>query len=40
MKKTEPIFTAHLFPEIDLKLITLLKSLSEEDWQKQTPAPK
>lgn len=35
----EPIFTAELFPKLDEKLIELLKSLSIEDWEKQTLAP-
>ncbi|MDX2303437.1 MAG: maleylpyruvate isomerase N-terminal domain-containing protein [Microscillaceae bacterium] len=39
MKKPKPIFLADLFPILDQKLIQLLKSLSDEDWQKQTLAP-
>jgi uncharacterized protein (TIGR03083 family) len=35
-----PIFTAHLFPEIEAKLIELLRSLTPLDWEKQTVAPK
>ena len=35
-----PIFTAHLFPHLEAKLIELLRSLSPEDWEKQTIAPK
>jgi uncharacterized protein (TIGR03083 family) len=35
-----PIFTAHLFPKIETKLIELLRSLAPEDWEKQTIAPK
>jgi uncharacterized protein (TIGR03083 family) len=35
-----PIFTAHLFPELEAKLIELLRSLGPEDWEKQTFAPK
>lgn len=34
-----PIFTVHLFPKLDQKLIELLRSLSPEDWQKRTLAP-
>jgi len=34
-----PIFTIHLFPKLDQKLIELLRSLSPEDWQKRTLAP-
>jgi uncharacterized protein (TIGR03083 family) len=36
----QPIFTAHLFPELEAKLIELLRSLAPEDWEKQTLAPK
>jgi len=35
-----PIFTAHLFPKLEAKLIELLRSLGPEDWEKQTFAPK
>lgn len=35
-----PIQTLHLFPILDLLLIELLKSLSEEEWQAQTVAKK
>jgi uncharacterized protein (TIGR03083 family) len=35
-----PIFTAHLYPKIEAKLIELLRSLAPEDWEKQTLAPK
>lgn len=35
-----PIFTAHLFPGLEAKLIELLRSLKAEDWEKQTLAPK
>jgi uncharacterized protein (TIGR03083 family) len=35
-----PIFTAHLFPKLEAKLIELLRSLTPEDWEKQTLAPK
>jgi len=35
-----PIFTAHLFPKVEAKLIELLRSLTPEDWEKQTLAPK
>jgi hypothetical protein len=37
--KTIPIQTLDLFPKLDAKLIELLKSLSVEDWEKQTLAP-
>ena len=36
----QPIFTAHLFPQLEAKLIDLLRSLAPEDWEKQTLAPK
>jgi len=35
-----PIFTAHLFPKIEAKLIELLRSLTPQEWEKQTVAPK
>jgi uncharacterized protein (TIGR03083 family) len=35
-----PIFTAHLFPGLEAKLIELLRGLSPQDWEKQTLAPK
>lgn len=39
-KTLPPIFTAHLFPALEAKLIELLRSLLPEDWEKQTLAPK
>jgi len=36
----QPIFTTHLFPGLEAKLIELLRSLTPEDWGKQTLAPK
>jgi uncharacterized protein (TIGR03083 family) len=36
----QPIFTAHLFPELEAKLIELLRGLAPKDWEKQTLAPK
>src|SRR5579862_4569736 len=36
----KPIFTAHLFPALEARLIELLRSLSADDWEKQTLAPK
>jgi uncharacterized protein (TIGR03083 family) len=36
----QPIFTSHLFPKLEAKLIELLRSLAPEDWEKQTLAPK
>jgi uncharacterized protein (TIGR03083 family) len=35
-----PILTAHLFPELESKLIELLHSLEPNDWDRQTLAPK
>ncbi len=36
----QPIFTAHLFPKLEAKLIDLLRGLAPEDWETQTLAPK
>jgi uncharacterized protein (TIGR03083 family) len=36
----QPIFTAHLFPKLEGMLIELLRSLTPQDWEKQTLAPK
>src|SRR5712691_9936859 len=36
----QPIFTANLFPKLEAKLIELLRSLTPEEWEKQTLAPK
>src|ERR1700676_4006718 len=36
----QPIFTAHLFPKLEGMLIELLRSLTPQDWEKQTVAPK
>lgn len=36
----QPIFTAHLFPQVDGMLSQLLRALSPEDWEKQTVSPK
>jgi uncharacterized protein (TIGR03083 family) len=36
----QPIFTAHLFPALEARLIELLRSLAPDDWEKQTLAPK
>ena len=35
-----PILTAPLFPKLDALLVELLRSLTPEDWQKQTVSPK
>jgi uncharacterized protein (TIGR03083 family) len=34
------ILTAHLFPKLDAMLLELLRSLTPEDWEKQTVSPK
>lgn len=39
MKPLEPIFVADLFPKIEAKLVELLRSLSPEEWERQTVAP-
>jgi hypothetical protein len=39
MKPVEPIFTSHLFPVLDEKLLEILRSLSSQDWERQTLAP-
>src|ERR1700693_4812639 len=36
----QPMFTTHLFPKLEEKLIALLQGLAPEDWEKQTLAPK
>jgi uncharacterized protein (TIGR03083 family) len=36
----KPILTAHLFPQVDGLLLALLRSLSPEDWERQTVSPK
>lgn len=36
----KPIITAHLFPKLESMLLELLGSLSTDDWEKQTLAPK
>lgn len=36
MKPLEPIYCTELFPKLDSKLIDLLNSLSDDDWQKST----
>lgn len=38
MLKNNPIEVTHLFHKLDEKLIVLLKSLTEEEWQMQTVA--
>jgi uncharacterized protein (TIGR03083 family) len=39
MKPAGPLFTVDLFSVLDQKLMEVLKSLSEEDWSRQTSAP-
>lgn len=36
----KPIFTAHLFPKVDGMLLELLRSLTPEEWERQTVSPK
>ncbi|HUY12107.1 MAG TPA: maleylpyruvate isomerase N-terminal domain-containing protein [Terriglobia bacterium] len=36
----EPILIAHLYPKVEARLLEVLRSLSPEDWEKQTIAPK
>src|ERR1700693_4904204 len=40
LQPLQPIFTTHLFPKLEEKLIALLRGLTPEDWGKQTLAPK
>jgi uncharacterized protein (TIGR03083 family) len=40
LKPLPPILTAHLFPVIERKLLELLRSLSLEDWERQTVSPR
>src|SRR5205085_2171515 len=35
----KPILVAHLFPKIEAALLELLRSLSPEDWDRQTLSP-
>jgi uncharacterized protein (TIGR03083 family) len=35
-----PLITAHLFPTLDARLIDLLRSLTCDDWERQTIAPR
>lgn len=35
----KPILTAHLLPTIEARLLELLRSLSADEWEKQTVAP-
>ncbi|MGH9805542.1 MAG: maleylpyruvate isomerase N-terminal domain-containing protein [Candidatus Acidiferrales bacterium] len=35
----QPILAAHLFPELEARLLELLRSLGGDDWDKQTLAP-
>ena len=36
----QPILTAHLFPKLEGMLVELLRSLTPDDWEKQTVSPK
>jgi uncharacterized protein (TIGR03083 family) len=35
-----PILTAHLFPELDARLLELLRSLTDDEWMRATIVPK
>jgi len=35
-----PVIAAHLFPTLDARLIDLLRSLTPDDWERQTIAPR
>ena len=35
----KPILTSHLFPELESKLLDLLRSLTPQEWEAQTVAP-
>ena len=35
-----PLLTAHLFPALDAHLLDLLRSLTSDDWERQTIAPR
>lgn len=35
----QPIFTAHLFPALEAKLVELLRWLTPEEWEKRTVSP-
>jgi len=39
VSQPEPILVAHLYPQIEARLIQLLRSLSPEDWQRPTLCP-
>lgn len=39
-KSPGPIFTAHLFPEIERRLLELLRSIRPDEWEVQTVSPK
>ena len=38
MKPVEPIYTVERFPPLHTALLTLLRNLSDEDWNKPTAA--
>lgn len=40
IRPVKPILTAHLFPKLESLLIELLRSLTPDDWEKQTVSPK
>lgn len=40
MNPLPPVLTAHLFPKIEAELCDLLRSLTAEDWERRTVAPR
>jgi len=40
MQPLGPIYAAQLFPEIEARLLELLRSLTPDEWERQTLAPK
>lgn len=38
MKALEPLYVTELFPKVDARLIELLRSLDDEDWERPTAA--
>lgn len=40
LESLPPIFTAHLFPGLETRLLELLRSFSPQDWERQTLAPR
>ncbi len=40
MQPLGPIYTAHLYAPVEVRLLELLRSLSDAEWERQTLAPK